>query len=68
MPDGIEDQNKNGFYDPANGETDGTNPDTDFDGFSDGQEDRNHDGLWNCSIKNHPPKTFIVIDGDRRAN
>jgi len=43
IPDGVEDTNHNGMFDP--GETDRRNVDTDGDGLNDGVEDSNHNGV-----------------------
>jgi len=45
LTDWIEDPDADGLYDPADGETDWLNPDTDFDGLRDGFEDWNYNGL-----------------------
>jgi hypothetical protein len=46
LKDGLEDVDKDGRYDPADGDTDPSLADTDEDGLLDGVEDANHNGLW----------------------
>ena len=45
LEDWVEDADSDGWYEPADGETDWLNPDTDFDGLRDGAEDWNGNGL-----------------------
>ncbi len=46
LPDGVEDMNHNGLFEPDKGETDPRTDDTDKDGIPDGLADLNGDGVF----------------------
>jgi len=52
LPDGIEDENRNGRWDWPD-ETNPNDPDTELDGLLDGSEDANHDGRIAGDINNN---------------